>query len=176
MARKLFDKYALPAVLQARIERATAAVHALDRASFLQPTLAGVLEQIVADNALDVATISKPHSGKAGVSGFMDVAINYRGDGSTFDIYPSRSSISPWMCEVHDGQITVSVREGDGATQQRVDEFVRDTTSNLNLLRSEAAEGRIKLGEAVRAEGEKRRLKIIEEDKRDKGMSFPIQR
>jgi hypothetical protein len=92
MARKLFDKYALPAVLQARIERATAAVHALDRASFLQPTLAGVLEQIVADNALDVATISKPHSGKAGVSGFMDVAINYRGDGSTFDIYPSRSS------------------------------------------------------------------------------------
>jgi hypothetical protein len=73
-------------------------------------------------------------------------------------------------------QLVASIRHDDANTQPRVDEFVRQTTDNLNALRAEATDSRKKIADAVREAAEKRRKEITEEDSRDKGLAFPVTR
>jgi hypothetical protein len=70
----------------------------LHRTEFTQPTLAGRLEEIVARHAIDVPYMLQPTNGKPGAPGFLDVTIPFRGDGTIFDVIPTRVTVSPWMC------------------------------------------------------------------------------
>jgi len=176
MARKLFNTETFESVLANQIDNAISAVGMLDRTAFTLPTLAGRLEEIVAQHAINVPQIGRPTGGKAGAPGFLDVTIPFRGDWTVFGVIPTRATIPPWMCEVMGDRLVASIRDDDANTQQRVDTFVREISDNLNALRGEATEGRSKINDAVREAGEKRRLKIVEEDNRGKGLDFPVTR
>jgi hypothetical protein len=175
MGRKVFNNDPLPTVIQQREDQAVRAVAELDRGAFTQPTLAGVLEKIVAQHALDIATVRAATAGKPSGEGFIAVAFPFRGDLNSFWMIPSRSTVPPWECDIGDYQLIARIRH-DETTQQRVDAFFREVNDNLNLLRTEAAAGRDKIAQAVKQAAENRRKAIGEEDKHDKGLGFPVTR
>jgi hypothetical protein len=174
------------------LKKAVSEVGKLPRDAVDKPDLAGRLKKIEADNSLEVARINRDGVNattktvqREGTDGWgehrritydvLEIAIPFTGDAESFKLSPSRCAIIYADCRIERDHLLLTVPDDDGA-EGALQSFLKDVEGNLEALRTEYAEVKRQLPEALSNAVTHRRNVISTEDQRDKGRSFPVRR
>jgi hypothetical protein len=168
--------------------RAIKEVEKLDRATFGNPALAGIVQKIADRHQIEIAEFRGEITAERRVEGrtvddysdlrnidvkLLDVSIPFVGDPESFRIAPSRSAIPQRKAVIGSNALTITIPDDDN-TEAAIDSFKKTIEGNLQTARSEYAQMKAQLDQAVSAAAERRRQEIAAEEARDKGRSFRV--
>lgn len=173
------------------LRAATNDVNGLDRKVFSDPALGGELQKIAEKYSLNVARIDKDtisadareeefqasdygrrYTGKRSL---LDVKIPFSGDPDSFRLSPSRSAGIGHRVGIGRDTLTFTIPD-DQSAQREVDTVVNHLTQNLDTIRAEYEQVRPQLDQIIQQAANSRRTQFSQEDERDKGRSFRINR
>jgi hypothetical protein len=163
-------------------------VEKFDRALFGNPALAGIVQKIADKHQIKVAEFRGQVTAKRRVEErtiddfgdrrvidvkVLDVSIPFVGDPESFRIAPSRSGIPQRKAQIGSKALMITIPDDENA-DTTIDNFKKTIEGNLQTARTEFAQMKTQLDQAVSAAAERRRQEIAAEHARDKGRSFRV--
>lgn len=162
----------------------------LDRAIFSNPALVGVVQKLTEQHRIDIAEFrgevtAERRTEQRTIDDYgrrvtvpvklYDVSIPFVGDPESFRIAPSRFGVPQRKATIGSNALTITIPDDDNA-DATIDNFKKTIEGNLQTARSEYAQMKAQLDQAVSAAAERRRQEIAAEDARDKSRSFRVKK